>query len=242
MAHFAEPQAAEQMVLRVTQQSADEPTLLSPAEAQKALRDDQADPSLTASIWREAIRAAQNDEAPDGPWQLLLIWLILPRLTGTVHRITVRLRTSRSDLESEMVLALLERLPTVDPDVPDSIGQLTQAARSSAWRYARAGKRTFPSADIEAIVTRHGHPGAGVREEVDEHDFGDFDLEISPPSGPIGLRAGLRFTTRSEQLEGERLGVLARRMNLHDVVRQTSHTGGRRRVGTLSLRPRRSRS
>ncbi|MEV5883828.1 hypothetical protein AB0L74_14085 [Streptomyces sp. NPDC052020] len=203
------------------------------------LHGDGANPAHAAPIWRDAIRAAQNEEAAHGPWQLLLMWLLLPRLTGTVHRITVRLGAGRTDLESEMVLALLDKLPAVGPDLPDAAEQLIHAARASAWRYARSERRTIPSAHIEAIATRRGHPGTGVGEEADAYDFVEYALEVVPPPGPTELRAPLRFTTSSAQLEGERLGVLAKRLDLHDVVRLARRRGGRRRVGTLSLTPRR---
>lgn len=242
MARFADHRSTEQVVLRVIRLSADEPTPLSPAEAHAALYGDEADPSLAAPIWREAIRAAQEDQTSDGHWRLLAIWLALPRLTGTVRRIATRLRINRADLESEMILAFLERLPTVDPALPDAIDLLARAARSSAWRYARAGDRTVPSADIEAVAVRRGHLITDAGGGTDGHDSDAYELEISPPPESTGLRAGLRFAVSSRQVEGEQLGILARRLNLHDVICQLRQAGDRRKVGTLSLRPRRRRS
>ncbi|KUL34164.1 hypothetical protein ADL22_30830 [Streptomyces sp. NRRL F-4489] len=241
-AHFAQPQATEHLALGVSRQPGSEPMTLCPTQAKQALYGDQADASLAAPIWQAAIRAAQADATSGSPWQLLLIWLALPRLTGTVRRIATRLRVDPLDLESEMILAFLERLTTVHPDFPGAIDELARAARSSAWRFARSGSRSIPSADIEAAATRHGHPGTTVYGETDEQALEDLDLEILPLPGPAGLRAELRFTSRAERLEGERLGMLAGRLDLHDVVRQARRTGGRRRIGTLSLRPHGRRS
>ncbi|MER7928053.1 hypothetical protein ABTY96_33760 [Streptomyces sp. NPDC096057] len=241
MARFADRRSTEQVALRVVRQSTDEPTPLSPVEAHAALYGDAADPALAAPIWQEAIRAAQEDQTSDGHWRLLAIWLALPRLTGTVRRIATRLRVNRADLESEMILAFLERLPTVDPTFPDAIDLLTRAARSSAWRYARAGDRNIPSADIESVAFRRGHLITDTSGGTHGFDSDAYELEISPPAESTGLRAGIRFAVLSRQAEGEQLGILARRLNLHDVVRQVRQAGDRHKVGTLFLRPRRRR-
>ncbi|MFH9660271.1 hypothetical protein ACH4NF_19540 [Streptomyces sp. NPDC017248] len=247
MAHVTQPRFADRAVLHVRYGPEQDAVPLTPAEAHRALHGDLVDQELAAAVWRDAIRAARSDDSPGRPWQLLLLWLALPRLTGTVRRIALRLRTGRRDLEAEMVATLLERLPTVDPEAPDAIGQLLRAARSSAWHYARSEARSFPTADIEGVAARSARPGDGDscgEDEGHEHETdgtGGLAWEIAAPPDPAGLRASVRVTVSAEQVEGERLGALAKRLGLHDAVRQVRRPGRGRRVATLRVGPPRRR-
>ncbi|MEU2440493.1 hypothetical protein ABZ595_30575 [Streptomyces rubradiris] len=240
-AHVADPRFGEHTVLHVSCNPDQDPVSLTPAEAHQALHGDLADGVQATAIWRDVIQAAQSDETPGRQWQMLLLWLAMPRLTGTARRIARRLRVSPQDPEGEMAATLLERLPAIDPESPDAIGQLLHAARSSAWNYARSEARSFPHADMETVAARHARPEADDSEEYDENDIDHVAWEMASPPDPAELRASLRVTVSAAQVEGERLGALAKRLGLHDMVRQTRRHSRRRRVGTLSLRPPRRR-
>ncbi|MEE1738398.1 hypothetical protein PUR49_18045 [Streptomyces sp. BE147] len=233
--HFADPLSVEDV--RLTIGSERGPLSLSPSEAHEALHGPDADPVLSAAIWREVIRAARSGADPRGKWQLLLVWLLLPRLGGTVYRVSARLRTNRADVESEMVLALLETLEGLDPEFPGAADALTASARGSAWRYARSARRAVPVGHIESIARDDSHPGAADEEGTE--DFAPFDreLEVSPPDRPDGLSAPLRITVTAAQVEAVRLGALAHRFGLPDAVLRTRGTGRRRCIGRVSLRP-----
>ncbi|MDN3259332.1 hypothetical protein QWJ26_05795 [Streptomyces sp. CSDS2] len=239
-AHVADPRFGD-TALHVQCGPDQDPVSLTPVEAHQALYGDPADQAQVTAIWRDVIRAAQSDDTPDRRWQMLLLWLALPRLAGTARRITRRLGVGSQDSEGEMVATLLERLPTVDPESPDAIGQLLRAARSSAWNYARSEARSFPCADMETVAARHARPEADDTHENEENDVDRVEWEMAPPPGPAGLRASLRGTVSAAQVEGELLGALAKRLSLHDMVRRARHHNRRRRIGTLSLRPPRRR-
>ncbi|MER5766620.1 hypothetical protein [Streptomyces sp. NPDC001985] len=242
--HFDDPHTVEGVELRVTHERRTLP--FSPAEARETLYGPTADPALKAALWQEVIRAAKAEREPRGPWRLLLIWLALPRLNSAAYRVCTRLRASRPDIEAEMVLALLETLEKVAPDASDAADVLVRAARNRAWRYARTTRHPIPVGHIERIAQNHDHPGAGDPGDTDpEPDPGpwDWEVEVTHAQGPDGgdsadgLRAPLRFSVSATQLEGERLGSLAGRLDLRTVVSKSRRTRKRRRIGTLSVRP-----
>ncbi|WP_328913037.1 MULTISPECIES: hypothetical protein [unclassified Streptomyces] len=233
--HFDDPRAREDVRLTVAPDGdGGQPLSLSPAEAREALYEPASDPALSAAIWQEALVRACADRTPGGSWQLLLIWLALPQLTGTAYRICGRLRADRADVESEMILALLEELRIADPATLPSAQALIKAARSHGWRFARAGLRERPSAHLENLADDSCRTVTGG-ENLEQQDF---EVEVVRPDGPDGLRAPLRFPIPAERLEREVLNSLADDLGLHEVMRRAGHSRNRRRIGTLSLRRR----
>lgn len=231
-AHFANPRIVEQSNLLVVLRSGDKPTRFSPAETHQALYGDHVDSALAVLLWRSVIQAAQDDDTPDSRWQLLLIWLAVPRLARTARQIAFRLRASQPDLESEMVLALLERLPTVDCRTSEAIDQLARAARSRAWHYARSVERPVAPDRIDAIAgAERQRPGP---DDDDEGEAGCV-VEITPPPGPSGLNASIRFTQAPAHIDSARLGWESERLRLHSVIRQANHRGRRKKVGTCRM-------
>lgn len=237
--HFNDPQIFDSVRLSATSKGGH--VSLSLTEADEVLHGPTADEDMAASIWREVIREAKDEADPHGPWRLVLIRLALPRLTGTVYRICARLRASRPDIESEMVIALLETLRSLDPNCTDAPATLLKAARDEAWRFARSVRQVIPVGHIEAIAKDHDHPGADQHSEPEDYERQEAELEVTPPAGPDGLRSTLRFRLSTAQLEGERLGELAGRLELHEVVRKARRTRRKRRTGTTSPHPRRKR-
>ncbi|MET8840373.1 hypothetical protein ABZW67_09785 [Streptomyces rubiginosohelvolus] len=234
--HFTEPWTAEELRLEVFAEEGTVP--LTPAQAFEGLYGPAASPALESEIWRVCIRRAKDEyeAGSGGRWQLLLIWLLLPRLSGTVYRACTRLRASQPDVEAEAVLGLLETLTTLDPDFPDAAASLASAARSRAWRSARSARPMIPVGHIEDLVKEANHPGA-EGSSVLEGSSSNWDVEITPPDGPDGLRAPVRFPVSKAQLEGERLGALAHQIGIHDVVRRARRPQRGRRIGTISVRP-----
>ncbi|MFE3148766.1 hypothetical protein ACFXJ6_19270 [Streptomyces sp. NPDC059218] len=235
--HFDDPRVGDAVLVTVpadTERA--ESVRLTAAGAREALYGPGSDPQFAAAIWKEVLRTALSDLNPHGTGKLLLIWLTLPRLTGTVHRVCARLRADRSDVEAEMVLAILEELATPDAASHVSDSSLIQAARTRAWRFARDGLRELPSTQVErvtqdrALVTSDGEAGAPAEEGL--------DVRVDRPDSPDGLCAPLRFRVRPEHL---REGTFP---NTDDETRdRPQHHGPRkkrrpgRRVDTRPVRP-----
>ncbi|MER6604824.1 hypothetical protein ABT282_02615 [Streptomyces sp. NPDC000927] len=235
--HFDEPRVGDAVLVTVpTDTEGAEPTRLTAAETHDALYGPGFDPQFAAAVWKEVLRTALSDLTPHGTGKLLVIWLALPRLTGTVHRVCTRLRADRPDVEAEMVLALLEELAAPDAASRISDSSLIHAARTRAWRFARDGLRELASTQVERMTQDRALTASGG--EADAPAEEGLDVRVDRPDGPDGLRAPLRFRVHPEHL---RKGVFA---NADDGKRnRPEHHGPRkkrrsgRRVGTRPVRP-----
>ncbi|WP_344122166.1 hypothetical protein [Streptomyces blastmyceticus] len=235
--HFDDPRVGDAVLMTVpTDTEGVEPVRLTAAETHEALYGQGSDPQFAATVWKEVLSTALSDLAPHGTGKLPVIWLALPRLTGTVHRVCTRLRADRSDVEAEMVLALLEELAAPDAASRLSDSSLIHAARTRAWRFARDGLRDLPSTQVERIAQARAFTASDG--EADTPAEEGLDVRVDRPDGPGGLRAPLRFRVRPEHL---RKGVLA---DTDDGTRDRSTCHGPlknrrsgRRVGTRPVRP-----
>ncbi|MDA2812799.1 hypothetical protein O4J56_19295 [Nocardiopsis sp. RSe5-2] len=200
--HFDDPRVGGAVVLTVPAASEGaEPLGLTAAEAHAALYGQGSDPQFAVAVWKEVLRAALGDDASnasDETGKLLVIWLALPRLTGTVHRVCTRLHADRSDVEAEMVLTLLEELSAPDAGSCLSDRSLIRAACTRAWNFARDGHRELPSTQVERIAQDHALTASDG--EVDAPAEKGWDVRVDRPDGPDGLRTPLRFRVRPEYL------------------------------------------
>ncbi|MGW1596284.1 hypothetical protein [Streptomyces sp. NPDC002343] len=237
--HFADPRIGDTILVTVpTDTQGAEPVRLTATETHEALYGPDSDPQFAAAVWKEVLRTALSDLAPHGTGKLLVIWLVLPRLTGTVHRVCTRLRADRSDVEAEMVSALLEELAAPDSANRLSDSSLIHAARTRAWRFAREGLRELPSTQAERIAQDRALTASAG--EVDAPTEEGLDVRVDRPDGPEGLRAALRFRVRPEHL---RKGALTG-TDTGDGTRDRSARHGplkkrrsERRVSTRPVRP-----
>ncbi|MFK0135710.1 hypothetical protein [Streptomyces murinus] len=235
--HFDDPRIADAVLVTVpVDAERAEPVRLTATEAHEALYGPGSDPRFAAAVWQKVLRTALRDLAPQGTGKLLVIWLALPRLTGTVHRVCTRLRADRSDVEAEMVLALLEELAA--PDFASRLcdSSLIHAARARAWHFAREGLRELPSTAIERISQDRALTASGAAADAPAKDV--LDVRVERPDGPDGLCAPLRFRVRPEHL---RKGAFAdiddgtRDRSMHPDSRKKRRPG--RRAGTRPVRP-----
>jgi hypothetical protein len=233
--HFDEHRAGDTVLVTIPSGiEGAEPVRLTAAETYGVLYGPSSDQQFAAAVWQEVLRVALNGLAPDDTGKLLVIWLALPRLTGTVHRVCTRLHADRSDVEAEMVLALLEELAAPDAASRLSDTSLIHTARTRAWRFARDGLRELPSAEIErmaqnsALATSDGEADAPAEEGL--------DVQVERPDGPDGLRAPLRFRVRPEHLRKDALaeGETGGRSTRHG-PRKKKQSGCR--AGTRPARP-----
>ncbi|MFJ7274670.1 hypothetical protein [Kitasatospora sp. NPDC098663] len=218
----------------VLQVEADGTTLhLDLPQARAALYERLGDDALCREIWRRAVALAQHDSlaaAIDSTevtgWVEAVVWLALPRLQRVARQASARLGVDRRDVESEVMLAVVERLGDISADDPDVGTQLLKAASRRGWDFARrsaSGGR--PVEDIVAV--------ADARTSESAEDL--WDLAITPPDRPDGLVSPLRLTSRSA-IEGARLGELADHLGLHEVVQRAHQRHRGPRLGTLTLR------
>lgn len=209
----------------------------SPRAARQALYGPpRPDRVLRDAIWRQVVAEAQREGAEhrEGKSRLLAVWLALPALTRTMHRITARLPVERADLEAEAVLALLEAVDKADPDRPDAGSVLIREAVNRAWSHAANVRREVPIADITAVegACRGGVPGdAGLMPDD------GWEVHITPPARSDRLAATIRFTEWRTRSEGERLGALAYCAGLADLVYRARRHEDVAHVGTLVLCP-----
>ncbi|MER5353119.1 hypothetical protein ABT093_22645 [Kitasatospora sp. NPDC002551] len=193
--------------------------------------------AVRREVWQHAVGLAQRES----DWRLVPVWFALPRLRSTVWRTSLAFRLDRADAESEAVLALLEQLGSVEPDQPDVDDLLVRAAVRRVWALARRGAAERSVADVALIAALRHRNGAAVADGPDaaapDVDERDWELSIDPPAHPDGLAAQLRFTVSRESVEGVRLGALAGRLGLQDVLYRARRPLRGRRIGTLSLRP-----
>ncbi|SDN68626.1 hypothetical protein [Actinacidiphila guanduensis] len=234
--HFDDPRVREATQLTVLPRGDDaRPVRLSPMEARRAVDEPAADPELAAAVWQSALAGARAETTPRGPAQLLLIWLLLPRLSGTARKICNRLRADRADVESEMMLALLEEVPCMDLPGELAAQALVRAARSAGWRYARAVRREMPADWLDREADSAGNVFEDATAEEAERQA-EFDVAIPRPAGPYGLRAQLRVSGPVGKVEAAVLTGLADDYGVREVVRRAGRSKRRRRVGTLKLR------
>ncbi|MBD0711616.1 MULTISPECIES: hypothetical protein [unclassified Streptomyces] len=235
--HFDDPRTTEHLRLPVETEKQGTLTL-SIAEAHAALYGPDKNEAFGEAVWRAVIRGAREETGPDGPWQLVLVWLALPRLTGMAHRVCARLRVNRADVEGDLALGLMDALRTAERHHPLPIDHLISTAGNQAWRSARAARSFLPSADIELLARSRVRPGHDLLGNLDGLDTPTWEVDLPSVYRRDRLGAPLRFTGSAEQLEGERVGALADRLGLHDVVRRAVRDKRPRRIGTVSLRPR----
>jgi hypothetical protein len=199
------------------------PALFMPADAIEAVTSG----TFREVVWRAAIVAARQDE-PDGERsRLFALWLAEPWLKRVLSMISERFQEPQEELEAEFVAAFLENLPTVDVSCFDPGERLLMAASRSVWALARAAARERPVGDPSEHM---------ACDDLDLYSESGWELEFVPPPRPDRLSAPLRFLSESARLEGARLGMLAYRMGLADVVLRARRPSDDTPAGRLMLR------
>ncbi|AUG76284.1 hypothetical protein CFP65_1385 [Kitasatospora sp. MMS16-BH015] len=211
---------------------------LSPADVWQRLYGADRDTALNDLIWQRVVRLAQReikgtnsaDSVTVSGWSQVLLWLAMPRLRSTVRRLGWEFGLERAELESAAVLGLLEGLDDLDPDQPKADGRLVRSALRQCWALVEPAHRERAVEDIGRLAGAQD-PCPDPAEEL------AWELSITPPARPEGLAAQLRFTASPESVEGFRLGALAERFGLREVVHRARRPKPGDRIGTLSLRP-----
>ncbi|MFB7058334.1 hypothetical protein ACFCXT_35080 [Streptomyces vinaceus] len=204
---------------------------LAPAAGRDVVRPSSTDPLLRAAFWQFVIRNSHEERAPSEDWRMYAVWLAAPGLRRTAYRTVSRLRADRKEVESVLLLGLMEEIRSCDPDRPDVGVRVLRAVHGRAWTYARSHRQETVVAEVsDARVSWDP-----LRDRSDGEPEAPEAVEISPLPRPEGLRAPIRFTGSATAREGERLGVLAERLGLEDVVSRAPRPGAGHRIGTLSL-------
>ncbi|WP_432126821.1 hypothetical protein [Streptomyces sp. bgisy082] len=208
---------------------------LSPETARKALYRPRRGGTLRTAIWRQAVMEARKEpEGGYGAKRLFVVWLALPGLYRSLHRILSQWRVERADLEAEAVLGVLTVLDTADPDSPDTGRCMIKTAMNRMWAHANRVRREIPVLDIAAFAAarnittpleRRPRPADG------------WELHVTPPPRSDGLAATIRFAESPTRREGERLGALAHCAGLSELVFRARRHEEADLIGTLVLRP-----
>ncbi|MFJ6738181.1 hypothetical protein ACIQOU_04605 [Streptomyces sp. NPDC091279] len=235
--HFDNPRVKDAVTVTVTADTnGAAPVRLTAAEAHEALYGPDADPHFSAAVWTAVLSASLSPRASHGAEKLLVIWLALPRMAGTVHRICSRLRADRSDVEAEMALALLQELAAPGTASRLSITPLIKAARKRAWCFARARLREIPSTRVETITQDNAVNVTDETVDTSTRRQQGLDVQVDRPDGPDGLHAPLRFQVRPEHLRDEAFVGIDDEVGARKVGRSIRNHRIRRRVGTLPIR------
>ncbi|MFD7827921.1 hypothetical protein ACFV6I_10645, partial [Kitasatospora sp. NPDC059803] len=115
-------------------------------QARAALYERPVDEVLRREVWRRAVALGQHDALASAigstevtGWVEAVVWLALPHLRRVARQAAGRLGADRRDVESEVVLAVVERLAEVSVDDPDVGPDLLRAAGRRGWEFARRG-------------------------------------------------------------------------------------------------------
>ncbi|MEU8822312.1 hypothetical protein [Streptomyces sp. NPDC048636] len=206
---------------------------LSPLQARKLLYGNDSGSALCAAVWRHSVRMTRS-QAAEEHWRLLVVWLALPRLYRTVRRASELFHVDLEDVEAEAVLGILASLGTLDGEEPGLDDLILRAGYTHAWRFARRAAQEMPVADLASVAARRNTTLLAPQELAVEDAW---EVDVAPPPRADGLSAPLRFTVSRTRVEGERLGSLADRLGLRDVIFRARRPGDGEPIGTLSLRP-----
>jgi hypothetical protein len=197
-------------------------------QARDAVRGVGGDTTLRDMVWREAILAAQREKPGDDMARLFAVWLGEPWIRRALSMISAWIRVSHEDLEAEMVASFLEGLTSADAESPGVSDKLLKSAANRACSAARSGTREILLQDPTVLMPP---------DNLNLFTRDGWELEITPPGRADGLSASIRFTASPTQIEGERLGALAHRLGLQDIVYRARRPPEGRPIGALSLRP-----
>ncbi|MEV7288550.1 hypothetical protein AB0O01_29065 [Streptomyces sp. NPDC093252] len=227
-------------------------------EARRLLYDRSTHPTERNALWRQ-IAVRSHDTTDHADWPPAAVWLGLPGLFRTAHRITRDFGAERDDVEAELITCYLEALAEVrereaDPggraggsDPGEAGGGGSPLTRDPAALGADLGPHALDlgghvlrSACSRAwTLFRTARPEIAV-DDIETHGrretdvCGPWQVDYDPP----GLSATVRFLVPAERIEGVRIGALAQAWGLAEDATCTRYSGrgGGRAVATLSLR------
>jgi hypothetical protein len=183
-----------------------------------SIRCETPESAKRADQW-EAIAQHLHHEAErgqKGPWTLIALWLLTPRLRKAVRTSVGRTGAEASDVCSEVLAGVVQAMATVRAARPDGIEEhLVGAAYAAGRKTGRRAPNEVPKAEIEnGLPTPVPHMAAPL--------FIDGQVvRVGPMSMELAQRA-----------HGERLGALAQRLGLLPHVREVR----RLRRGSLAQR------
>jgi hypothetical protein len=191
----------------VSQPDADQPARRLSLKAAREWATDPAFPPGTGdAIWSQLVRLASEKKEP---WDLAAVWMMVPGL----RRICRRCRRygaamDASELEAEAVAGFVETLHAADPDRLALGSWLWWTTYRHVQRAMSRAREETPTADIELVgnLSTCGY---------------DLSRVTSPAPRRIGDAVPVVYELGaggSASLEGERLGALAHRLGLEQVL------------------------
>lgn len=189
-------------------------------EAREALYQDPPDQDVRRAVWREAVLRCGGCRGVEtgvsaADWKAVVTWLAIPGLRRVVRRVAECFGADRDDVEAEAVLAVLSALETVDPESPSVGGDLLRFSRSRAWAYGRKFSRELSCGDLANVAADRGDPGLSARERAEGTGIPQAPQGLVHSGTVVPKRPSARFRQR---VEGERIGSIAERLGLREIV------------------------
>ncbi|MGP9017334.1 hypothetical protein ACT1U9_02860 [Streptomyces sp. BR1] len=184
-----------------------------------AMRYEERRSAKRAEQW-QAIAEHLHHEAEqglEGPWTLIALWLLTPRLKGVVRTVVGRTGAESDDVCSEVLAGAIQGMATVRAANPDQIeAHLVDAAYAAGCETGRRAPNEVPQAEIEnGICVPVPHMAAPL--------FIDGQV----------VRVGPMSMALAQRAHGERIGALAQRLGLLQHVREVRRL---RRAGLTQKR------
>lgn len=171
---------------------------ISLAEIRRVLMDRETAPELADDLWSQLVALARTHGETG---RLAVLWTMLPSLRGLAARFRTPGVKDARDIESEMVVSVLEAIGDVEPGRSRIGGFLYWRARSRLHQLRVKGRHEEPVEDVELTARLTAQP---------EPDMNPLSEAVHQGVVTVS-EADLINRTR---LEGERLGSIAQRMGL----------------------------
>ena len=221
LAHRVETSCSDERLClhdgRCTEATAD--TCLPLSALRTAMRYEERGSAKRAQQW-QAIAQHLGHEAGlglEGPWTVIALWLLTPRLKFAVRTVVAWTGAERGDVSSEVLAGAIQGMATVRAANPDRIeDHLLDAAYAAGRKTGRRAPNEVPEPEV----------GNGLSVP---------DLQMAAPIFIDGhvVRVGPMSMALAQRAEGERLGALAHRLGLLQHVREVRRS---RRAGLTQKR------
>lgn len=165
-------------------------------EARNLIQDSNAPDDSREVACAAIVRHAQQDPLT---WERALLWTMVPRLRGIAARLRRRWRVDPDDIRSDVILAFLETVRQADPGRSHLNSYLWWTTYRRARQSCRSATPEIPMADLQQLPDRE----AVRRPVVSDVIEGD-----------------------ARTVEGVRLGSLASRLGLREIVAAPIADGG----------------
>ncbi|MEU7321672.1 hypothetical protein ABZ682_14125 [Streptomyces griseoviridis] len=179
-----------------------------------AMRNEDRDSAKRAQYWRTIAHHLEREaqRGLEGPWTIIALWLLTPRLKGVARTIVGLTGAERGDVCSEVLAGAVQGMRTIRAAHCERVeGYLVREAYAAGRKTSRRARNEVPEPDLDiGLVVPDPH--LATSSFLDGHVV---------EAGPMSMAL-------VQRVHGERLGALAQRLGLLQHVREVRR---QRRVG-----------